>query len=584
MKKIIVLLILFFTSLVAKDIKNIEELRIYKTVDTNMSLEEIESKKTEFQKISKDEKFSNKNMSYWLQIKFSDAMKSDDYIIRYVGMDFDVSSFTPKQDMKRIKVGGSTKKITFEYHKERDKQIYYFHLVPTNTDSRYFIHIQTMEEFLSDTKDYFFYLVFCGFIMGLILMAGLYNAFVYYYNREKAFLYYAFMQIFMVLVLVFYTGLVTDTGYTMKIYNIFSLLAAFFATLFTREFFATSQHVPKLDKVLLFYLILLAFDMLYLTVTGKSIVSILQLYSIFGFVYIVIGFYRLKQGFTPAKFFLIGWGTLILSLFLIEYVSEDFLVSPLLLGSPIEAILLAMALAYKIRLIQIEKEQQKELLIHQSKLASMGEMIGNIAHQWRQPLTHLSYTVMNIQDAYKHNSLDEPYLDKKVAEATQQIEFMSQTIDDFKDFYEPNKEKELFSLAEESQEVLGIMSYALEQQDISVEIKVIDDIEIENYKNEYKQVLLNLLANAKDALVFKRILLPKITITIENRGVTVRDNAGGIEPKIIQKIFEPYFTTKEENSGIGLYMSKMIVEKNMGGKLTVQNLPDGAMFSMVFKY
>ncbi len=441
-----------------------------------------------------------------------------------------------------------------------------------------------MEEFFSDTKDYFFYLVFCGFVLGLILMAGLYNAFVYYYNREKAFLYYAVMQIFMILVIVFYTGLVTDTGYTMKIYNIFSLITAIFATLFTREFFATSKHVPKLDKVLRFYLIVLAFDILYLNITGKSMVSTLQLYSIFGFVYIVIGFYRLKQGFTPAKFFLIGWGSLIFSLFLMEYVSEDFLVSPLLLGSPIEAILLAIALAYKIRLIQIEKEQQKELLIHQSKLASMGEMIGNIAHQWRQPLTHLSYTVMNIQDAYKHNSLDELYLDKKVTEATQQIEFMSQTIDDFKGFYEPHKAKELFSLAEESREVLDIMSYTFGQQDISVELKVIVDSEIKNYKNEYKQVLLNLLSNAKDALVLNSILLAKITITIENRKVTVSDNAGGVDSKIIEKIFEPYFTTKEENSGIGLYMSKMIVEKNMGGKLTVRNLPNGAMFSMIFQY
>ncbi len=98
----------------ATDIKNIEELRIYKTADTTMSLEEIKSKETEFQKISKDEKFSDKNMSYWLQIKFSDEMKSDDYMVRYAGMDFDISSFSPEQDMRRITVGGSTKKLAFE--------------------------------------------------------------------------------------------------------------------------------------------------------------------------------------------------------------------------------------------------------------------------------------------------------------------------------------------------------------------------------------------------------------------------------------------------------------------------------------
>jgi signal transduction histidine kinase len=160
---------------------------------------------------------------------------------------------------------------------------------------------------------------------------------------------------------------------------------------------------------------------------------------------------------------------------------------------------------------------------------------------------------------------------------------MSQTIDDFKDFYAPNKEREEFSLANESREVLGIMSYTLKQEDIEVELNVIEDSKILNYKNEYKQVLLNLLSNAKDALVLKSILLPKITITIENRGVTVSDNAGGVEPKIIQKIFEPYFTTKDEHSGIGLYMSKMIVEKNMGGEISLLNGKEGAEFKIIFK-
>jgi signal transduction histidine kinase len=413
-------------------------------------------------------------------------------------------------------------------------------------------------------------------------MAGLYNAFMYYYNREKSFIYYAFMQLFMVLVLVFYTGLVTDSGYTMTMYNLFSLLVAFFATLFSREFFKTSLYVPKLDTLLRFYLLLLVLDIVYLMVTGKSMVSILRLYSIFGFVYIVIGFYRLWQGFTPAKFFLIGWGALILSLFFVEYLGGDFWISPLLLGSPIEAILLAIALAYKIKLIQNEKEQQKELLVHQSKLASMGEMIGNIAHQWRQPLTHLSYTVMNIQDAFKHKSLDEQYLDKKVDEANSQIEFMSQTINDFKDFYALSKTKEKFSLKVETEHLLVLMEHSLEEHGIEVELVLNDDANIVNYKNEYKQVLLNLISNAKDVLVEREIVKPKISIVINQKNVSISDNAGGILSQNLNKIFEPYFTTKENSSGIGLYMSKMIVERNMGGKLTVRNVEDGAEFRMMF--
>jgi len=189
---------------------------------------------------------------------------------------------------------------------------------------------------------------------------------------------------------------------------------------------------------------------------------------------------------------------------------------------------------------------------------------------------------MNIQEAFKHKSLDEVYLDKKVAEANGQIEFMSQTIDDFKNFYAIHKEKEKFSLEEATRDVLSIMIHSLEEQGIEVEFIVKKDVEILNYKNEYKQVLLNLLSNAKDVLVSRVILKPKIVITIDSHCVSIADNAEGVSAKNMDKIFEPYFTTKEEHFGIGLYMSKMIIEKNMGGNLTVRNTKVGAEFSIIF--
>jgi signal transduction histidine kinase len=212
----------------------------------------------------------------------------------------------------------------------------------------------------------------------------------------------------------------------------------------------------------------------------------------------------------------------------------------------------------------------------------MGEMIGNIAHQWRQPLTHLSYTFMNIQEAQKHGELDEKYLTNKIDDATVQLEFMSQTIDDFKDFYAPNKEKENFSLATATQETLDIMKNTLKHSSIEVELVVITDAQVHNYKNEYKQVLLNLLSNAKDVLIERVTKTPKISIIIDKDKVSVEDNAGGIDDKVLPRIFEPYFSTKEGNSGIGLYMSKMIVEKNMAGKLNVQTSHNTTTFSIVF--
>jgi len=300
---------------------------------------------------------------------------------------------------------------------------------------------------------------------------------------------------------------------------------------------------------------------------------------------IYAGYKRVRQGYKPARFYLAGWIVLTLAVFLnIFQVGYKYMViDPLYIGAAVEAILFSLALSYKIRMVAKAKEEQKELLVHQSKLASMGEMIGNIAHQWRQPLTHLGYTMMNLKEAQKHGELDEAYLTKKVADATTQIDYMSQTIDDFKDFYAPHKEKEDFSLAQATKETLEIMKNTFTHNDIEIELNIIEDSPIYNYKNEYKQVLLNLLSNAKDVLIERVIRSPKVTIIIDKNTLQVIDNAGGINKEVLPRIFEPYFTTKEGNTGIGLYMSKMIVEKNMEGVLKVESSSEGTKCILTFQ-
>ena len=581
MKKIIILLLFLGNFTLAQENSFIEKLEFYKTSNQDLTLDEVKNKT--FLAVKKSTEFKDANKSYWLKATLSDEMKSGAYIVKYAGLKFDLHSFTPEQGFYRMTIGGASLKFGFNYKKERDSRVYYFHLLPQKCHLlESYVYLQSVEEFYLGREDYLVYLLICGIVIGLIFMAGLYNAFIYYYNREKVFLYYAFMQFFMVSIQFFYTGLLSIDEGLMQVYNFLSLLTALFATLFTKAFFNTATYLPKWDKLLQFYILLLLIDMMINALWNYSFMDFFQLYSIFGVIYLFVAYQRLKEGFKPAKFFLFGWGILIFLLFILEYFEEYLPFNLLLLGSPIEAIFLALALAYKIKLVQIEKEQQREMLVHQSKLASMGEMIGNIAHQWRQPLTHLSYSVMNIQDAFKHNSLDEVYLDKKVKEATTQIEFMSQTIDDFKDFYAPSKNKENFSLEEATEEVLEIMKHALDEKDIVVDLFVSHDARVENYKNEYKQVLLNLLANAKDVLVERVVLNPKIIIMIRHRLVMVSDNAGGVDQKSLNKIFEPYFTTKEGNIGIGLYMSKMIIEKNMGGNLTVSNGEEGADFMIIF--
>jgi signal transduction histidine kinase len=337
--------------------------------------------------------------------------------------------------------------------------------------------------------------------------------------------------------------------------------------MFSRSFLQISKHLPQHEKILTIILAFIVIDALFYPMT---VIFEMRLYLPI-FVYLVyLGFVRVKQHFKPAKFFLFAWIGLAAGVFLDEFSSLDF--QPMFIGSVVEAIILAIALSFKVKELKKEKDSQKELLIHQSKLASMGEMLGNISHQWRQPLTRLSYIFMNIENLQIKEHKD------FTQEGIAQLELMSQTIDDFTNFYAPSKEKEDFNLAQETRYILELINY--EEIDISLEIK--EECVLYNYKNEFKQVLLNLLSNAKDILSSREIQSPKIVIIIDKNSIRISDNAGGIWLEDIGKVFEPYFSTKEEGLGIGLYMSKIIIEKNMDGKLQVKNIQDGVEFKVVF--
>lgn len=218
--------------------------------------------------------------------------------------------------------------------------------------------------------------------------------------------------------------------------------------------------------------------------------------------------------------------------------------------------------------IEIEKNREKEqLLIQKSKLIALGEMISNIAHQWRQPLSELSSILMFIKFKFDLNALDSQTMDKKSKEATQVLEYMSHTIDDFRNFFMPKKDKEEFYLNKVINSIMTIVSSGLKNNNINVEINIDDNITLKTYLNEYQQVILNILKNAKDILIEKNIKNPliKMEAKIDETHIilTIEDNGGGVFVEPLNKIFEPYFTTKSKSdgTGIGLYMSKIIVEK-----------------------
>ena len=239
-----------------------------------------------------------------------------------------------------------------------------------------------------------------------------------------------------------------------------------------------------------------------------------------------------------------------------------------------------------------ELRSKDQLLIQQSKLASMGEMIGAIAHQWRQPLNILAIRKDILVDNYYSNELDNQKIDEFDKKTDETIQYMSKTIDDFRDFFIASKSKILFNVVDNIISSKTIVSAQLKQHNISLTINENGNLDllVYGYPNEFKQVIINLINNAKDAILNKPSLnkskegFINIDITCDYKKVIINitDNGGGIKDDIINKIFEPYFTTKFESlgTGLGLYMSKTIIEKNMSGSLEVENIEDGAKFSI----
>ena len=238
---------------------------------------------------------------------------------------------------------------------------------------------------------------------------------------------------------------------------------------------------------------------------------------------------------------------------------------------------------------EVEKNLKKDkLLLEQSKLAAMGEMIGAIAHQWRQPLNTLAIKLQFIIDDYEDGLVDKKYLENHSDESMKLVNFMSKTIDDFRNFFNIDKVKTTFDIRTKILETTNILSSQLSNYDIAVDV-LGSNFEFFGHASEFQQVILNIVNNAKDALVEEEIENGIIKIDINSDKefgyIRISDNAGGIETSVYERIFEPYFTTKEQGkgTGLGLYMSKMIIEDNMQGELSAKNNKDGAEFMIKFR-
>jgi signal transduction histidine kinase len=244
-------------------------------------------------------------------------------------------------------------------------------------------------------------------------------------------------------------------------------------------------------------------------------------------------------------------------------------------------------MAYHLRVISKEQQEQEKLFIRQSKLASMGEMISLIAHQWRQPLSAINGTVLNMDMDYRKEKLDKESFNKYLDDIEMTTEFLSKTINDFTDFFSKNKEAHFFNLSSVINQAKGLSLNTL-ICNVEVICEQNKEIEIKGYASELVQSLLVLLNNAMYVCQqnLHKVEQGKIFIRVSKVGknvlISVEDNGGGIAKKDIKKIFNPYFTTKKKQNGtgLGLYILKLIVEDSMNGKISVVNTQEGAIFTI----
>lgn len=433
--------------------------------------------------------------------------------------------------------------------------------------------------------------------LGVFFGLAVYNGFLFVTTKDKAYLFYLLYTVGLASYDLFDTGIASlfysiignDISRILVYIKAFELINLI---LFTIYFLQLSTHSPAFRRFLLFWIsVLPAMSFLYLEGIARDLTLILI--NLTSYLLLYIGFKSYKNGYKPALFYLIatGGGLILMSIFFLMPLGmiplSLFGVNLINVTIVWDMIMFSLALAYRIKILQQEHQEQEHLLIMKSRQYSLGEFSGNIAHQWRTPLGQLGSIWAALEAKLNYSTLSKEELKQAFLSSKKILEYLSDTIETFQGFFQNVTSTHLFSVNDEIVKTIDFISESLYDNNIELKYEFNADIQMHGNSNELMQVILNIILNAKDILIQNKIADPyiKIALTCDEKEfvISLYDNGGGIRVKPINAVFDPFVTAKEHGTGIGLFIAKMIVEKKMDGKLSVENTSDGALFKITFK-
>ena len=605
MYKLILFLLLTFTSLFSQ----VHDVSIsyYLEHDVNLSSHEVLIQNDTLFKdnpLSTHTRFGA-NATVWLQVVLrNDSDSVTHKVVKFLDIRLDRMDIYDEKGQFINNLGDC---VPFEHRTYKDVQIAirleaqakettvrYIRFHNTNrSDLSYLVMDRpTYEEGLLSRK------VMHAFFFGGMVVMLFYNIVLYLFVRQRAFLIYILYHSALLGVMLYYNGIVSQyyhpDSFDVNGGNVpwvLTYITVILAIAFLRSFLNTHKETPKLDKTLRYfiYAIVLFIPFQYFKILPiQTIIVVMMPLSLF--LLYVSAYYSFVRRNMLAFFYLLGWITMLVAIIITSLLSlglvvrNDFTADIFQIGTLVEVTLLSMGLAYRYKLNQDQLLQQNRVIHEQAKLASMGEMIAHISHQWRQPLATINSVTMRMDAEHRQKVLERDVLDRDLEEIEEMTAYMSKTIQDFNSYFMADKTKNLCKLAQVVEKSHVLIESTLKRHSISFSIESLDQDEVRIYDGELIQVLLVIFNNAIDALVMCEETSKAIVVKIKQEGnrhcIYIEDNAGGIDPAHLTKVFEPYFTTKFEaqGTGVGLYMSKMIIEESMKGRLTVRNTEVGACF------